>query len=469
MRIPSFFMILALASAGAANAAEWTEIVAGKERQVEIDRASILQSDPGTKVAWGRIVMKDAEVASAGYKSVKALNRYDCRNGSFSTIKRVYLNADQRVIRQERVVEPKVIKVAPGTVDERLFREVCKPATAAKLAEVAKKAEAVARKAASSDTPTRSIAPRVVVPLTEEQKRAAVAARNAALAHMEAKKRANAPAPVVVPRPAVISKAVPQPKARLVKATPPARKKARRARPARKKAKPAPVVVKKAARWSYSGAGAPEHWSGLKPEFAVCGNGQRQSPIDIRDGIRVDLEPIRFDYRASFFRIIDNGHTVQVNVGEGSSIRVMGRHYDLVQFHFHRPSEFRINGRGYDMEAHLVHRDLDGRLAVVSVMLERGTAHPLVQTLWNNLPLERHVSYAPEVAIDLNDLLPEDRRYATFMGSLTTPPCTEGVLWMVMKKPVELSVDQISIFSRLHPHNARPVQQLAGRLIKDSR
>ncbi|MCB1955416.1 MAG: carbonic anhydrase family protein [Rhodocyclaceae bacterium] len=221
--------------------------------------------------------------------------------------------------------------------------------------------------------------------------------------------------------------------------------------------------------WDYSGVGGPDNWGKLKPEFATCENGNRQSPIDINDGIRVDLEPIEFNYLPSYFRIVDNGHTVQVNVGTGSTIRVMGRVYDLIQFHFHRPSEFRIGGRGYDMEVHLVHQDLDGRLAVVSVMLERGTAHPIVQTLWNNLPLEQRASYAPEIAIDPNDLLPVDRRYATFMGSLTTPPCTEGVMWMVMRQPVQVSVDQISIFSRLHPMNARPLQDMAGRLIKMSR
>ena len=109
-------------------------------------------------------------------------------------------------------------------------------------------------------------------------------------------------------------------------------------------------------------------------------------------------------------------------MGEGSSIRIMGRQYDLIQFHFHRPSEERINGRGFDMVAHLVHKDLDGRLAVVAVLLQRGSDHPLVQTLWNNLPLEKNVGFAPEVSIDLNQLLPEDRRYFAYMGSLTTPP-----------------------------------------------
>jgi carbonic anhydrase len=165
--------------------------------------------------------------------------------------------------------------------------------------------------------------------------------------------------------------------------------------------------------------------------------------------------------------VIDNGHTVQVNMDPGNSITVQGRRYDLVQFHFHRPSEERINGRQFEMVAHLVHKDPEGRLAVVAVLLDLGSAHPVVQQVWNSLPLEKNIEqYAPTM-VDLNMLLPEQRQYYTYMGSLTTPPCSEGVLWMVLKQPATISRDQISIFSRLYPMNARPIQSGSGRLIKD--
>jgi len=223
-----------------------------------------------------------------------------------------------------------------------------------------------------------------------------------------------------------------------------------------------------AKHWSYSGDGGPETWGSLKPEFAKCSTGQRQSPIDIRGGVTVNLDPVQFDYRGTGFNVVDNGHTVQVNIGGGNSIEVMGRRYELVQFHFHRPSEERINGRQFDMVAHLVHKDPEGRLAVVAVMLDRGSAHPLVQTVWNNLPLEKGDEVAARSTMDLNDLLPTDRRYYTYMGSLTTPPCSEGVLWMVMQQPVTISNEQIAVFSRLYPMNARPIQSASGRLIKQS-
>ena len=222
------------------------------------------------------------------------------------------------------------------------------------------------------------------------------------------------------------------------------------------------------AHWDYAGSGGPDTWGQMKPEFATCGSGTRQSPIDSRDGIKVNLDPVLFDYPPSAVRVIDNGHTVQVNVGPGNSIEVMGRRYDLLQFHFHRPSEERINGKQFDMVAHLVHKDLDGRLAVVAVLLERGSAHPLVQNIWNNLPLEKGEDVAARTMLDLNALLPVERSYFTYMGSLTTPPCSEGVLWMVMKTPMPMSTEQIGIFSRLYPMNARPIQSVAGRLIKES-
>jgi carbonic anhydrase len=182
----------------------------------------------------------------------------------------------------------------------------------------------------------------------------------------------------------------------------------------------------------------------------------------------VDLEPIVFRYRAGDFSVIDNGHTVQANVAPGNYIELGGRRYELLQFHFHRPSEERIDGRQFEMSVHLVHKDPEGRLAVVAVLLGKGAAQPVVQTVWNNLPLERHQDVRARVQLDPSDLLPTDRRYYTYMGSLTTPPCTEGVQWVVLRTPVSATPEQIEIFSRLYPMNARPLQNAAGRRILQS-
>jgi carbonic anhydrase len=221
--------------------------------------------------------------------------------------------------------------------------------------------------------------------------------------------------------------------------------------------------------WHYGdGPGGPRLWGRLNPEYAACAGGRRQSPIDIRDGLSLDLEPLRFDYLPGAFSVLDNGHTVQVDVAPGSGLVAGGRRYALQQFHFHRPSEERIDGRRFDMDVHLVHRDDEGRLAVVAVLLERGAPLPVLQTVWNHLPLERNEASAPAATLDPAELLPADRRYYTYMGSLTTPPCSEGVLWFVLQQPVNVAERQVDIFARLYPMNARPLQAGAGRLIKQS-
>jgi carbonic anhydrase len=220
--------------------------------------------------------------------------------------------------------------------------------------------------------------------------------------------------------------------------------------------------------WSYEGETGPANWARMNVEWAKCSAGKRQSPIDIRDGIKVDLEQIGFDYHPSSFSEIDNGHTVDVSVGGGNFITVGNQTYELQGFHFHRPSEERINGKGTEMVMHLVHKGVDGSLAVVAVLLERGKPNPLIQTVWNNLPLEKQTAVSPSIVIDPLSALPEKREYYTYMGSLSTPPCTENVLWMVMKQKMTASPEQMALFSRLYPLNARPVQQAYGRMIKES-
>ncbi|XVJ69311.1 MAG: carbonic anhydrase family protein [Rhizobacter sp.] len=220
--------------------------------------------------------------------------------------------------------------------------------------------------------------------------------------------------------------------------------------------------------WSYDGASGPQAWAQLKPEYAACGTGDRQSPIDVRDGIKVQLDAVQFSYQAPDFRVIDDGRTVRVLVAAGSSMEVRGQRYELKHLQFHRPSEVHLNGKAFDMAVHLVHQDAEGRAAILVVQLERGSAHSVVQAVWNNLPLEKGVEQAARSPLDLLALLPADQRYATFMGSMTAPPCQEGVLWVVMKQPVGVSDYQIEVFSRLYPMNARPLQAVNGRMVKES-
>jgi carbonic anhydrase len=222
--------------------------------------------------------------------------------------------------------------------------------------------------------------------------------------------------------------------------------------------------------WDYGTEHGPRHWGELKTEFASCNSGHRQSPIDIEKADKADLPPITFDYKPSSLRIIDNGHTIMVSYDAGSSIRVGDVTYQLKQFHFHRPSEESIHGKTSDMVAHLVHADAEGHLAVVAVLLDHGKENALVRELWNHIPKEKEKeALLDAVKINVADLLPKDRGYYTFEGSLTTPPCTENVTWFVLKQPVPISTGELTQFSQLYPHNARPTQPLYERVVKETR
>lgn len=226
-----------------------------------------------------------------------------------------------------------------------------------------------------------------------------------------------------------------------------------------------------AQHWSYKGNSGPAHWGELQDEFRACGNGSAQSPIDIRSGSaeKASLSNIEFAYKPAPLRIVDNGHSIQVNYPPGSFITVGGHRYQLEQFHFHKPSEEAIDGRHAAMVVHLVHKDDEGRAAVVAVLLEPGKVNPMIATLWNNLPAATGTEVeVRDVAIDPTDLLPADRAYYTFAGSLTTPPCSEGVTWFVLKNPSVLSPGEIERFGRAYPMNARPLQPLNGRKVQTS-
>ena len=223
--------------------------------------------------------------------------------------------------------------------------------------------------------------------------------------------------------------------------------------------------------WTYEGDTGPANWAKLKPEFNACAIGKRQSPIaiDNTSTLQGPAEPIAFDYRASGGTVVNNGHTIQVDLTPDNGLVVRGSSYQLLQFHFHHPSEEQVNGKTFPMVAHLVHKNSDGQLAVVAVLLTAGAANPVIETVWKHMPLDANDRVRlPGALLNLNELLPKDQRYYQFMGSLTTPPCTEGVLWMVLKTPVTLSASQIRLFGQLFPNNARPVQGVNGRPVREA-
>jgi len=224
------------------------------------------------------------------------------------------------------------------------------------------------------------------------------------------------------------------------------------------------------AQWSYDGATGPAKWGDLAAEFTACKSGKNQSPIDINDTKPVKLTGIKFNYKPTTVDVINNGHTIQVNYAKGSSIDFGGKNYKLLQFHFHSPSEHTVKGKPFDMVAHLVHQADDGQLGVIGVLLKQGkNNNPAIESVWKHLPTKVGEHNKINSTLNAIDLLPTSKRYYNYSGSLTTPPCSEGVNWIVMQTPVEVSVDQIVSFRNAIALSTRPVQTLNGRTVHSSK
>ena len=218
---------------------------------------------------------------------------------------------------------------------------------------------------------------------------------------------------------------------------------------------------KHAAHWEYEGAMGPENWG---KEFPTCGRGKSQAPLNIKgpfEKVRFSVAP---DYKQGQLKIVNNGHTIQVNVPVGSKIRIDGRAYDLLQFHFHRPSEEHIDGKPSAMVVHFVHKNLEGELAVLGVMLREGNENPGIKTLWTYAPPKEGPEVVPDgVMFNPANLLPREMDFFHYDGSLTTPPCTEKVKFFILKSQVNISKEQVSDFP--FKMNARPIQPANGRPI----
>jgi carbonic anhydrase len=225
-----------------------------------------------------------------------------------------------------------------------------------------------------------------------------------------------------------------------------------------------------APHWGYAGAEGAANWGKLSPKFAACEAGRNQSPIDLKDVVDADLPVVKFNYNMlSPADIVNNGHTVQVNLWSGGEIVLDGEAFTLKQFHFHTPSENTINGKHFPLEAHLVHLNEKNEIAVVAILFEPGKDDELLTALWKNIPLKAGDSHKLDAtALRTMEFESELKSYYRFNGSLTTPPCTEGVRWIVMKATRHISKAQLSVFEKaLTEPNNRPVQPLNARVVVD--
>ena len=202
----------------------------------------------------------------------------------------------------------------------------------------------------------------------------------------------------------------------------------------------------------------PAHWGSLDQAFAACACGSEQSPIDLSGLLADDYPAVAFDYDPRSCTLLNDGHNILVNVDRGSGIILDGTRFELIQFHFHHAGEHTVNSTRWPMEMHLVHRNHHGALAVVGIFITAGSGNEALAPLWERLPPRPAPAVAVPVAVDVAALLPGRRTAWRYRGSLTTPPCTEGVSWVVMSDPVTLSAAQIATFAAIYSNNYRPVQ-----------
>ena len=227
--------------------------------------------------------------------------------------------------------------------------------------------------------------------------------------------------------------------------------------------------------WGYEGEAGPAHWGTLNVEWSPCGTGQNQSPIDIHETAKADLPGLSTDFQPASLKIIhnehiadgiNNGHTIQINYTGGDIATVGDEQFQLLQYHFHSPSEHTVNGEHYPMEMHMVHKSDAGHLAVVGVFIAEGAHNAAFDPIWSNLPATKGAeTHLENVMVDVDQLLPANTTSYRYDGSLTTPPCSEGVKWIVMTTPIELSAEQIAAFRGIIHGNNRPTQPLNGRQV----
>lgn len=221
-----------------------------------------------------------------------------------------------------------------------------------------------------------------------------------------------------------------------------------------------------AIHWSYDGAAGPQFWGELQPDYKLCKQGRNQSPVDIPAGLNVESFQILFQYRPIPLAVLNNGHTLQIANPTDARLMVGGEEFQLAQLHFHAPSEHTVQGRSFPLEMHLVHKNSAGMLAVVGVLFEEGPENPILERIWQVAPRGAgQTQDVPGVAIDLDSMLSLDKGFVRYSGSLTTPPCTEGVRWFVLNQPNYLSPQQARAFEAINGKNARPVQYLMGRKV----
>jgi carbonic anhydrase len=471
--------LLLLGLARPADATQWQALQSTARSQTEIDLDSITKKEPGS-TAWLQQVHAAPTASKSGpyvvYRTLKMQMRFQCPVRSATVLTRSYIDDQGTEVGSER--PPEAAQVVSPESPEGLALEIACAADPRKAAAALKRSALAGRYMDGPATPATRRPEFIKANASADHDAPGAEAAPAAKA-AAAPGAHGAPAPTAPGQGAVPAAAFPHSAA-------PAAHGAAHAVPVKAESRDkvvARVLKERAAKgsapaaagheeahWAYEGENAAFRWGDMKSEYATCKSGLRQSPIDIRDPVVAEMSPVVFHYEESPLKVLNNGHTIQVELAPGSFILHSGARFELLQLHFHTPAEERINGRSFDMVAHLVHKSAQGKLAVVAVLLNAGQANTAIEAIWNTMPgVAGRTRERPEVQFNPMSLLPADRSYYAFEGSLTTPPCTEGVQWLVLKTPVEMAREQVLHFAALYPMNARPLQPANDRVVKAGR
>lgn len=417
------FLLLFFALGGNSYASTWVKLNENRTSKLMLDKQSVLQQDLFKK-AWVKIEYKtpqdNLESLGKEYNLSKLLWFFDCTSRKSAT-SQVFQYLDNELV-YSAGVDPKsaeFIEPVPETDVDIAMRYVCLANKS--TAPLAEAKPATEKTSTTPAKPTDSAEKTVAKPEPISEK------------PLEANAKAEKPAIKAAPAPVKSSAA-----------------KADAHKP----------------HWAYEGKEGPENWAKLSPEFATCDIGRNQSPINIANTMRASLKPIRGIQKFPAKEIFNNGHTVQINFKEGNMLVLDSTAYQMKQVHFHAPSENTINDQHFPLEAHFVHADAKGNLTVIGVMFKEGKPNLGLTKLWPQMPDKESEPILLKNRTIPSELIPENRSYYRFSGSLTTPPCSEGVRWLLMKTPMTASKEQIEAFERAVKHyNNRPVQALNGRVV----
>jgi len=409
-------------------AAVWVKLQENKDSKLMLDKQSVLETDK-LKRAWIKIVYKtpqtNIEVADKTYNLSKLLWFFDCAAQKSAT-SQVFQFSDEELIYSAAVdsKSAKFIEPVPETDIDVAMRYVCGVGAPVEIAAEKPAATPPKTEAAKEEKPTEkaqaklAAKPELKPALSKEKVTSALVTAAEKSAKVAIK-------PIVIPKPHNAD----------------------------------------SAHWAYEGDEGPQNWAKISPEFATCETGHNQSPINIETALRAELKPLKAFQRFPASDVVNNGHTIQVNFKPGNILALDGVLYQMKQVQFHTPSENTIHGKSYPLEVQFVHADVKGNLAVLAVMFEEGKANDALGRVWQQMPVSAGAPVALKSRVLPSQLISQNSSYFRFSGSLTTPPCSEGVSWVVLKTPMTASVAQIEAFKKVIQQNNRPVQELHGRIV----